>query len=259
MVGVASAAASAAVFGPSALSIGLPLAILLMVLVDGIARPSSSVLCPTLSRVERCGNYVALTFDDGPDPVSTGQVVDILNEGGARGTFFVIGRLLEGQLDVARRALEGGHELANHSWQHAYLQSMYPSRTLARDVDSADRLLHSLDGRAGRHLYRAPIGIKSPPLARVAKDRGITVVAWSIHSRDTIDSNPQRVADRVLRRIKPGDIVLMHDGHDREGRHRACAVQALPFILAGLKERNLQSVTVSELMARGKNEHHALG
>jgi peptidoglycan-N-acetylglucosamine deacetylase len=252
LVGAIGTLGSVALFGASVLSVGVPLAIWFAVMTDGIARPASSVLCPTISRVNHGGDCIALTFDDGPDPLVTPKILDLLNASGARGTFFVIGRSLERNLDVARRALDAGHELGNHSWQHAYFQSMHSTRALARDVDSADRLLNSLSNRV-RMLYRAPVGIKSPPLARVAKARGLTVVAWSIHSRDTIDFNPKRVAARVLRRIRPGDIVLMHDGHDREGRQRACAVAALPYILAGLKERNLRSVTVSELLDGSQN------
>jgi peptidoglycan/xylan/chitin deacetylase (PgdA/CDA1 family) len=76
----------------------------------------------------------------------------------------------------------------------------------------------------------------------------LTLVAWSLHSRDTRTTDPKRMAQRVLERIRPGDIVLMHDGHDQPGRHRPACAQAVPLILQGLSEKGLQCVTVSELL-----------
>jgi peptidoglycan/xylan/chitin deacetylase (PgdA/CDA1 family) len=76
----------------------------------------------------------------------------------------------------------------------------------------------------------------------------VTLVAWSLHSRDTRTADPKRLAQRVLERIRPGDIVLMHDGHDQPGRHRPACAQAVPLILQGLSEKGLQCVTVSELL-----------
>ena len=75
------------------------------------------------------------------------------------------------------------------------------------------------------------------------------MIAWSVHSRDTTTSDPKHIAERVLLNIGPGDIVLMHDGHDLPGRHRLAGAQELPLILAGLRERGLEAVTVSELLA----------
>lgn len=79
-------------------------------------------------------------------------------------------------------------------------------------------------------------------------------MAWSLHSRDTRSADPERIAQRVLERIRPGDIVLMHDGHDLPGRHRPASARALPSILRGLHERGLQSVTVSELLNLPRTE-----
>jgi peptidoglycan/xylan/chitin deacetylase (PgdA/CDA1 family) len=92
------------------------------------------------------------------------------------------------------------------------------------------------------------MGLKSPPMAQAARRLQITVVAWSLHSRDTLYSDPQRIAQRVLDRIRPGDIVLMHDGHDLPGCRRPASAQALPRILQGLREKGLRCVTVSELL-----------
>lgn len=246
-------AGGAAVLGSTALLTATPLAFgasaaFLAVLTDGIFRPSSSVLYPTISHGPRNRPRVALTFDDGPDPEVTPSILDTLAVAGARATFFVIGRHLEKHRDIGARALREGHELGNHSWMHSYLQNFYRTDQQKSDVARSTRLIQELSGSHAEPLYRAPIGLKSPPLARVAHARKLKVVAWSLHSRDTLSRDADATARRVLSRIGPGDIVLMHDGHERDGRHRHLAAAALPLILRGLRERGLSSVTVSELL-----------
>ena len=246
-------AGDAALLGSSALLTATPLAIgasaaFLAVLTDGIFRPSSSVLYPTISHGPRDRPRVALTFDDGPDPEVTPAILDTLDAGGARATFFVIGRHLEQHRHIATRALCEGHELGNHSWMHSYLQNFYRTDQQQSDVERSTRLIQELSGSDAEPLYRPPVGLKSPPLARVAHARNLKVIAWSLHSRDTLARDANATAARVLSRITPGDIVLMHDGHERDGKHRRLAAAALPLILSGLRERGLASVTVSELL-----------
>jgi Predicted xylanase/chitin deacetylase len=247
-------AGGAAVLGSSALLTAAPLAVtsaaFLAVLTDGIFRPSSSVFYPTISHGPRDRPRVALTFDDGPDPQVTPSILEALAGAGARATFFTIGRHLDRHRDVAARALREGHELGNHSWMHSYFQNFYRTGRQRSDVDRSTRLIQELSGSTAEPLYRSPVGLKSPAIARVAHARKLTVVAWSLHSRDTFTRDPRTTAALVLSRIVPGDIVLMHDGHERNGAHRGVAAAALPAILRGLRERGLSCVTVSELLRR---------
>jgi peptidoglycan/xylan/chitin deacetylase (PgdA/CDA1 family) len=204
-------------------------------------------LYPTISHGLRTGHQVALTFDDGPDPQVTPRLLDALGAAGARATFFTIGRYLQQHPAIAERAINEAHELGNHSWQHDRMQNFYSTRAQAADIDRSIGLLQALSG-SERPLYRPPIGLKSPALARAAHARRLTMIAWSLHSRDTRLCEARAIAAQVLDRIRPGDIVLLHDGHDREGYHRTALLGALPTILQGLRERGLQSVTVSELL-----------
>jgi peptidoglycan/xylan/chitin deacetylase (PgdA/CDA1 family) len=238
---------SAAVFGPSALSIGMPLGTYALLAADGVFRPASTILYPTLVRGRTDRPEVALTFDDGPDPQITPAVLDILAEYQARATFFVIGRYLEQQLALGERLCREGHELGNHSWQHSHFQNFYSAARHGEEIDRCAQLIKSLTHSNRQPLYRPPIGLKSPPMARAAHRRNLTVVAWSIHSRDTMMRDPHAIANGVVRRIRPGDIVLLHDGHDREQHHRPLIREVLPLLLQGLRDRGLKSVPVSEL------------
>jgi peptidoglycan/xylan/chitin deacetylase (PgdA/CDA1 family) len=203
-------------------------------------------LCPW--RGSRRSRRLALTFDDGPDPTVTPAVLDALARHGARATFFAIGRSLDAHPQLARRVLAEGHELANHSWHHARWQSFAGVREQIEEIERGERAIAHIAGDGRTPLYRAPFGIKSPPFVLAAQAKQLTMVAWSLHSRDTRVRDPEAIAARVLRRIRPGDIVLMHDGHDLPGRHRSAAAAALPRVLAGLRAKELECVTVSELL-----------
>jgi peptidoglycan-N-acetylglucosamine deacetylase len=248
LTGGAALIGSSALFGASALSIGLPAGALVALLADGIFRPTSGTLYPTISHGSRSRPRVALTFDDGPDAETTPAVLDALARFGARATFFVIGRNLERNLPVGERLVAEGHELGNHSWTHSYFQNFYSAARHTSDIARNAALIRQLTGSSVEPLYRPPVGLKSPALARAAHAQGLRIVAWSMHTRDTISRDAASLAARTLGRVQAGDIVLLHDGHDREGHHRRIAVEALPLILTGLRERGLECVTVSALL-----------
>jgi peptidoglycan-N-acetylglucosamine deacetylase len=260
LTGGAALLSSAALFGITPLAIGIPAGALAALLIDGIFRPSSGTLYPTISRGPRDQPRVALTFDDGPDAKVTPAVLDALAKFRARATFFVIGRHLQSNLPIAQRAIAEGHELGNHSWAHSYLQNFYGTDRHRADIDRTAELIQRINASSAAPLYRPPIGLKSPSLARAALAQKLRIVAWSLHTRDTTSRDAHALAARTLARIQPGDIVLMHDGHDRQGRHRPLIVQALPLILQGLQQRGLACVSVSELLS-GRDfpyEHRAI-
>ncbi len=238
---------SATVFGPGALGLGMPLSAYALLVADGIFRPASSLLYPTLVRGRTDRPRVALTFDDGPDPEVTPAVLDLLAKYHARATFFVIGRYLDKHRALGERMHREGHEIGNHSWHHSPFQNFYPASGHGVEIDRCSQLIQAVTQSKREPLYRPPVGLKSPGMSRAAHKRKLEVVAWSIHSRDTMARDPHAVANGVVNRARPGDIVLLHDGHDRENHHRPLILEALPLLLEGLRQRGLESVTVSEL------------
>lgn len=246
----AAGAGAVAAFGSSPLTLGLPAAVFLALCADGIARPGSSLAYPTITHGPRDRDRVALTFDDGPDPEVTPQILGALAEYDARATFFSIGRALAAHPALAREIAAGGHELGNHSWQHSRLQNFLAVFEQELEIERGVEAIAAVTGGRTPPLYRPPLGMKSPPMARAAYRKRVTLIGWSLHSHDSRSSDPDRIARRVLERIRPGDIVLMHDGHDLPGRHRPGTARAVPQILRGLRELGLQAVTVSELLGK---------
>ena len=243
----AATAGAVGVFGWSALSVGIP-TVFLALFTDGVARPGSSIVYPNVKHGPRGSKRVALSFDDGPDPDVTPAVLDALAAHGARATFFTIGQSLDAHPQLAHRLVAEGHELGNHSWRHSRWDSFLGVREQAHEIERGERAIAKMTGSHVQPLYRPPFGIKSPPFVLAASQRRLTMVSWSLHSRDTRVGDPNRVAERVLKKIRPGDIVLMHDGHDLPGRHRHVCAQALPLILQGLRAKEIECVTVSELL-----------
>jgi len=226
---------------------GVIATLLWVIAVDAVMRPSSGFFIATVTNGPRGSKEVALTFDDGPDPEVTPAVLDELRREGARATFFVIGKSLAAQPELGRRMLVEGHVVANHSWQHSYMQNFRLQRWQAEELARAERAIESATGHPSTRLYRAPVGMKTGDLARAVESLGLRVVAWSVHSRDTLDPDPVAMARRVLRRIRGGDIVLLHDGSRVPGGRKRCA-EAVRLILEGLRERGLRCVTLTELL-----------
>ena len=187
---------------------------------------------------------VALTFDDGPNGQFSLDVARILDQRGYKGTFFLVGKALDRQPQVARTLLADGQLLGGHSYHHDYwrwLDPRYPE--LARTNDSFRRAL----GLCPR-FYRPPHGQRTPFVSAAVAMDDMTTVMWDVSGGDWITNDPRELARRILRRVQPGSIVLLHDGLDGNvGADRQVVLDALPLILDGLAKRGLTPVTVDRM------------
>ena len=236
------------VYGWQGVLWSIPALLMVPLLADGMARPASNLFYPTITHGARGRQRVALTFDDGPDPDVTPQVLDALADYGARATFFVIGKSLAAQPALAHRMLADGHVIGNHSWQHSRWQNFYSFRWQQQEIEHSLESIAAATDRAAPVWYRPPVGLKNWAMARAIWQRGLILVAWSLHSRDTRLQDAQAVAERVLGKVRNGDIVLLHDGHDLPGRQRPYCAPAVRLILEGLRARGFECVTVPELL-----------
>lgn len=185
---------------------------------------------------------IALTFDDGPWEGTTAQILDILHQENVKATFFWVAQAAQSQQELARRVVNEGHAVGNHTWHHPY--EPMDEATAAREIDRAAKIFNEITG-LHTTLFRPPGGYLNNGLVDYAKNQGYTVVLWSAESRDTdYTADTQTYINNVLASAAPGGIILMHDG----GGDRSKTVAALPTIIKSLKAQGYRFVTVPELL-----------
>lgn len=186
---------------------------------------------------------VALTFDDGPDPETTREVLDVLERRGAKATFFVIGSKAVKHPELVREIAEKGHDLGVHGFSHDRLFSLRGSKRVRADLERAVRTLEEITKRRPL-LFRPPIGHTNPTIARIADELDLVVIGWSVAARDGLArAKPEDVVVRVARGLTDGAIVAMHDAAERGGR-RPAGVAALSAVLDAIDAKNLTVVPV---------------
>jgi peptidoglycan/xylan/chitin deacetylase (PgdA/CDA1 family) len=186
---------------------------------------------------------VALTFDDGPSPDHTPAVLDLLDEAGAKATFFVIGKKAEKHPELVREMVRRGHAVGLHGHAHDRFFAMRSIARIRADLEREMKLLEKLCG--GRpFLFRPPIGHSSPRTSKVVDALDLVVVGWGVRAMDgTGPSDPGRLAERVRKGLGDGVIVQLHDAAERDDFEPA-SVKALPAILEAMREKDLAGVRV---------------
>lgn len=205
------------------------------------------VFVDAVVRGPRDARGVALTFDDGPDPIWTRRVMDALDEAKVQGTFFVIARKAEKHSDVVKEILARGHAVGLHSYAHDRLFSLRSERRVRDDLTRGVEVLTEITG-VRPTLFRPPIGHTTPPIARVAEDLDLTVVGWTVSARDgTRGASAKAAARRVRDKLADGAIVLMHDAAERDS-HEPVGPQALPDVLRAIRKRGLSVVPLADFL-----------
>jgi len=226
----------------------LPSPAALVSLAAGIAawgayHPSSQLFGKTQRRTG-CARTVALTFDDGPNPAATPQLLDLLERYDARGTFFLIGRYVRACPALAAEIAARGHTIGNHTDTHPNL--LWQSRR--RILDELERCDASIAHATGQRprIMRPPFGYRRPQVHAAARDAGFgRPVLWSRSAGDWKPQHPAQVSRR-LRRIRAGDIVLLHDGfHAALGADRQHTLRALEYWLPRWKAQGLACVSLT--------------
>lgn len=187
---------------------------------------------------------VALTFDDGPHPVFTPQILDILKRYRVRATFFLIGRRAERYPDLAQRVVAEGHEIGNHTYSHPADLPRKDWDAIRNEIVKGADVIERVTGVRPK-LFRPPRGYLNYRIHTAAQLCGFTVVLWTVSADHHDALTPKAMAQRVFKLVHPGAIILMHDGRIPI---RWKDVKALPLILDGLRKRGYRFVTVSELL-----------
>lgn len=184
-------------------------------------------------------NQIALTFDDGPHP-ATLQVLELLEKHNAKATFFCIGKQIEKHPDIFKKIIEKGHTVGNHSYSHSNYFGFFSSEKVKNELNLTDTLIKMHFGKKPL-FFRPPFGVTNVHIMLALKKTKHFTIGWNIRSLDTIIKSEETILKRILKRLKPGSIILLHDTSQR-------TVNVLEQLLIHLDRENFQPVMVNQLL-----------
>ncbi len=184
---------------------------------------------------------IALTFDDGPHPKYTPEILDILDEYGIKATFFVVGENVGYYSNIVKEEIARGHEIGNHTYEHKNI-SEYGGQALMQEIKKCEDALASLNYSS--KLFRPPEGALGAEQGRQIKELDYRVILWNLDTRDWAHNTPWQISNYLMKNVKSGDIILMHDFIGKNSPTPAALRIFIPKMLAA----GYRFVTVSELM-----------
>jgi polysaccharide deacetylase family sporulation protein PdaB len=182
---------------------------------------------------------VSLTFDDGPHPKKTTEILDILKKHDVKATFFIIGINAEQHPDIVKRIIDEGHEIGNHTYSH----NLKTKKTPTSEIERLDEYINKSFGYKIK-LYRPPGGIICQDTKKVSQELDYDVILWNVDTKDWAHKSVTSIKNNVLKNVSCGSIILMHDYITGESN----TADALDIIIPELKKEGYQFLTVSELI-----------
>lgn len=214
-----------------------------LISVSGLV-PRAALLGPNITRLEPSTPFadcVAITIDDGPDPAVTPAVLDILEQFRATAIFFCVGERVLAHPELAREIVRRGHAIENHSLHHFYRFSILGPWAMAREVTGGLDAIEAVVGRRPS-LFRAPAGFRNPFLEPILATQGLRLMSWTRRGFDTVENDPDRVRQRLLRNLSAGDILLLHDGSAARTQGGVPVIlEVLPALLTAIARAGLRT------------------
>jgi peptidoglycan-N-acetylglucosamine deacetylase len=243
------AAIVAALFGATALALhqfiflGAIIFALVVAMGLGVTIPQLRFFGNFICHGSNSKKQVALTFDDGPDPRSTPQLLELLRAEKIPAAFFCIGKNVAVNPELAAQIVREGHLLENHSYAHGSLTNFYSTARLQKELSQTQTVIEKAVGVAPK-FFRPPVGLSNPNTFRAARNLDLKVIGWTIRSLDTVIARPEKIVARVTRGLKPGAIILLHDGSIPAEKLLA----TVKSLLDSLREFGYEIVRLDELL-----------
>lgn len=206
------------------------------IVVWGVSVMRLNLFLKSQSSIDASKNEIALTFDDGPDPELTSQVLDVLKAYNAKATFFVIGSKIEANRELIQRIIQEGHGIGNHTYEHSNMFPIWSVRKMKVSIRKTDDLLNAISGGSCQ-MFRPPFGVTNNLIALAVQSLGKKTIGWNIRTKDSCKSAEQVIA-KVKKELTPGVIVLFHDTNPH-------IIEELRVVLMLCEERALKSIALS--------------
>ncbi len=184
-------------------------------------------------------NVVALTFDDGPNEEFTPKVLTLLKKHNANATFFVIGDNVQKHPDLLKEINKEGHLIGNHSYSHKNTFGFLSTKKVIEELEKTNRIIEENTNLKVK-FFRPPFGVTNPNIAKAVKSLNLHTFGWSIRSLDTVAKDPEKVYQKIISKIKKGDILLLHDSSE-------LSVTVLEKVLKYLDQNNIKTITLDKL------------
>lgn len=226
----------------------VPLVLFLILCLIAPFLPRFSFFLPVVSKGSSKKRTIAITFDDGPDPVSTPELLRLLSAHGMKAAFFVVGEKAARHPDLVKAILTQGHEVANHSLTHDNLVMFKGRRALKREIVSTQEILARFGIRP--LAFRPPVGITYPMLGQVLSQTGMYALNFTCRAMDGGNRWIKGLSKRLLRQLRPGAIMALHDVNPPDERRFSYWLNEVDRILSEIRAQGFKVVPLSELIGR---------
>jgi peptidoglycan/xylan/chitin deacetylase (PgdA/CDA1 family) len=190
---------------------------------------------------------LALTYDDGPNDPDTLRLLEVLARHDVHATFFLLGRYVRMRPDIAREVVKAGHVVGNHTYSHPLLIFQPAARVRAQIRECQDAIAEATS--VAPTLFRPPFGGRRPGVLKIAREMGLQPIMWSVAGSDWEAASVDAIENRISRRIRGGDVILLHDGgHLGIGADRSRTIAATERLIVKYKAQGYEFVTVPQLM-----------
>lgn len=203
---------------------------------------------PVISRGNSGEQAVALTFDDGPDPLSTPDLLRLLSKHGVKATFFVIGKKAAEHPELVKEILRQGHCIGNHSYTHDNLMLLKGRRHLLTEIEKTQHVLRDLG--VVSYVFRPPAGVTGPGLCQVLRHLNLYAVNFRCRAFDGGNRRIRNLSKKILKCVQPDDIILLHDTKPKTGRLFSCWLKEMDQLLTGIAAKGLTVLPLSAIIGR---------
>jgi peptidoglycan-N-acetylglucosamine deacetylase len=195
---------------------------------------------PSIHSAKTHEKQVSITFDDGPDPEKTSAILDVLKEHHTETAFFCIGKKMVGNDRLLVRIVKEGHMIGNHSYSHHAVFDLFSARKMAQELRETSEICRQMTGLTPR-FFRPPYGVTNPNLKKAVLQGGFISIGWSIRSFDTVIKEKEKLLRKILKALKPGAIILLHDTPD-------ITLAILPDLLHSIREKGYTVVRLDKML-----------
>lgn len=214
--------------------------IYLIIQVYGTAKLSVQFFLPVKFKGDERSNSIALTFDDGPVPGKTDEILEILKSYEVPAAFFCIGNRVTDNPGLTKRVYDAGHLIGNHSYWHKATFDLQSAANIEKEIIDTDHsILHAIGVKP--NLFRPPYGVTNPMVAKAVRKAGHKTIGWSVRSFDTVIKDSTVLMRRITKSLRGGDVILLHD-------YSETTLKILPALLDHIKKLGLKIVRVDELL-----------